>query len=327
MKTILEHIKTGQFKNYYLLYGEERVLILQYRDRLKQAICPDGDDMNIVRFSGKNIDIQEVADLANTLPFFSEHRLIIIEDSGWFASSNDFTKYIQEFPDTSYFVFVEQNVDKRNKLYKEVDKAGYTSEFTKPKPGDLTVKIVSDCKKAGRQITQDAVEYIIDNAGFSYGFVCMELDKLLNYTEGQTSITLQDVQAICSYQAEDKIFAMIDAIGNMNQKRAVDLYHDLIFLRKPVNQIMYNLIRMVNILLQICEMQKTGTGVPEMAKHLGLKEGVVYKYLGQLKNYDYDRLRRMLDAGQEVEVGIRRGKYSEEVGLELLIMDYSMPES
>ncbi len=38
MQRINEDIKSGQFRQIYLLYGEEAYLRKQYRDRLKDAI-------------------------------------------------------------------------------------------------------------------------------------------------------------------------------------------------------------------------------------------------------------------------------------------------
>ena len=38
--------KNGSFARVYLLYGEETYLRLQYRDKLKKALIPDGDTMN-----------------------------------------------------------------------------------------------------------------------------------------------------------------------------------------------------------------------------------------------------------------------------------------
>ena len=46
MQRINEDIKTGQLKQVYLLYGEEAYLRKQYKDRLKKALCADGDTMN-----------------------------------------------------------------------------------------------------------------------------------------------------------------------------------------------------------------------------------------------------------------------------------------
>ena len=50
MKTIDEHIKTGQFQNAYLLFGDEDYLKKQYRDNLIKALLPEGDTMNFAKF-------------------------------------------------------------------------------------------------------------------------------------------------------------------------------------------------------------------------------------------------------------------------------------
>ena len=65
MKSLNEDLKTGQFKQIYLLYGEESYLKRQYRERLVRAMIPEGDTMNYAVYEGKNIDIKEVIDLAD----------------------------------------------------------------------------------------------------------------------------------------------------------------------------------------------------------------------------------------------------------------------
>ena len=119
MKRIAQDIKSGQFSNVYLLYGEEAYLRKQYRDNLKKALVTEEDTMNCNLFSGKEINENEVIDLAETMPFFAERRVIIIENSGWLKSGEDrMVDLIKNLPDTTYIVFVESEVDKRSKLYK-----------------------------------------------------------------------------------------------------------------------------------------------------------------------------------------------------------------
>ena len=77
MKTLNEHLKTKTFKNVYLLYGDEAYLRNQYRDKLKKAMINEGDTMNFSCFEGKGIDEKELTAMADTVPFFSDYRLII----------------------------------------------------------------------------------------------------------------------------------------------------------------------------------------------------------------------------------------------------------
>ena len=69
MKSILEDIKTQNFKQAYLLYGEEAYLKHQYKNKLKNALLPEDDTMNFSRFEGKGTEIPKVIDLAKIQDF------------------------------------------------------------------------------------------------------------------------------------------------------------------------------------------------------------------------------------------------------------------
>ena len=88
VKTLNEHMKTGQFKRSYLLYGEEAYLKKQYKEKLTKAMFPDGDTVNYAYFEGKGTEPSKLIDLAETMPFFAERRLIVVENSGFFKSSS-----------------------------------------------------------------------------------------------------------------------------------------------------------------------------------------------------------------------------------------------
>ena len=65
MITIQNDIKDNRLKNVYLLYGEERYLVLQYRDKLLNAMGATGDEMNFSRFEGNGISAGEVIDYSD----------------------------------------------------------------------------------------------------------------------------------------------------------------------------------------------------------------------------------------------------------------------
>ncbi|HBI72189.1 MAG TPA: DNA polymerase III subunit delta, partial [Lachnospiraceae bacterium] len=127
MKVIKEHIKLGSYKPFYLLYGTEEYLKKLYRDKLKDAILGDTDGMNYSYFEGKEIDLKKVTEVVQTLPFFSDRRLVIIENSGLFKSQNELSTMLSGMPDSTIVIFVETEIDKRNKLYKLVKDRGTVS--------------------------------------------------------------------------------------------------------------------------------------------------------------------------------------------------------
>lgn len=160
MKSLNEDLKTGQFKQIYLLYGEENYLKKQYKERFVKAMLPDGDTMNYAYYEGKGVDIKEVIDLAETLPFFAERRLLVFENTGFFKSSGaDLADYIKEMPQTTYFIFVEEEVDKRSKLYKAVKAKGHIVEL--PFQDETTLKrwILGNVKREGKQMSEASAGY------------------------------------------------------------------------------------------------------------------------------------------------------------------------
>ena len=85
MKVLAQDIKSREFKPMYLIYGEEAFLKKSYKNQMREAIAGD-DTMNSHSFEGKGLDLKEIISLADTMPFFGEKRLIVIEDSGLFKS-------------------------------------------------------------------------------------------------------------------------------------------------------------------------------------------------------------------------------------------------
>ena len=138
----------------YLLCGEEDYLRNQYRNRLKDALLNGGDTMNLSIYEGKDINQAQIIDKAEEVPFFADRRVIIIENSGLFknAGADQLADYMKECFETTYFIFNEKEVDKRNKLYKAVKDHGYVGEFQEQDETTLSRWVVSLVKKENMEI-------------------------------------------------------------------------------------------------------------------------------------------------------------------------------
>lgn len=153
MKTIDEDIRTGQFKNIYLLYGSENYLKQQYRQKLQNALAAPDDTMNISRFEGSKINPATIIDLAETLPFFADYRLIFIDGSGFFKNKCDeLADYLPVLPSTTILIFTEEEADKRGRMYKAAGKAGRAVEFARQNEQLLTRWILGRLKKEEKKL-------------------------------------------------------------------------------------------------------------------------------------------------------------------------------
>lgn len=100
MKDLIEDIRKKEFQKVYLLCGEEPYLRQLYKKKLTEAVLPEGDTMNLSVYTGKNVDPKAVIDQAETMPFFADKRLILLEDTGFFKNASpELADYIKSMPD------------------------------------------------------------------------------------------------------------------------------------------------------------------------------------------------------------------------------------
>lgn len=324
MQNIIQDIKNNSYRQIYLLYGEENYLKKVYKDKLKEAIVGKDDSINYNYFEGKNIFVKTVIDIAETLPFFAEHRLIILENSGFFKNANeDIAAYIKEVPETTILIFVEEEIDKRGKLYKYIKEHGYISEMGRQNTSKLVPWILKILKKENKKITENEMKLFLTKTGDDMENILRELEKLISYTYGREVITAQDIEQICSTQITGKIFDMITAVSEKNQRKALELYQDLLTLKEPPMRILFLISRQFNLMLQVKELQKAGCDTVSIAKQTGLQSFLVGKYAAQARKFSTEFLKQALTECVEFEEAIKTGKMEDQLSVELLILQYS----
>lgn len=324
MKSLNEDLKTGQFKQIYLLYGEESYLKKQYKDKLTKAMIPEGDTMNYAYYEGKGINVKEVIDLSETMPFFGERRLIVIENSGFFKNASpELAEYMKDIPETTNFIFVESEIDKRGKLYKAVKDRGRVVELSKQDEHTLLRWIFGNIKKEGKKTTESTVRYLLSKCGTDMENLQKEMEKLFCYTLEKDVIEIADIEEICTTQITNQIFEMVSAVAEKKQKKALDLYYDLLALKEPPMRILYLLSRQFRLLMEVKGLAENGYGKKDIAATAGLHPYVAGKYIEQAKAFRMKELRGILEESVEIEEGVKTGLLGDVLGVELFIVKYS----
>lgn len=324
VKNLQEDIKTGKFKNAYLLFGEEAYLKIQYKEKLIHALNPDDDTMNFTKYEGKGIEVREMIDLCETMPFFADHRVVLVENSGFFKNKCDeLADYMKTLPDYLRLVFVEEEVDKRSRMYKAVKACGSIGEFKQQDEKTLMRWAAGILGKNGRKITQRDVELLLSMTGTDMGNLRMELEKLISYTEGREVVTGEDIRAVCTTQTTNKIFDMVRAVTEKNQKRALDLYYDLLMLREPPMRILFLLAKQFRQICLTKKLSEEGLSQTEIASKLGVPSFVVRNLESCARAYTVEELENAVRDFVDAEEAVKTGTLGDVLSVELLIVKYS----
>ena len=330
MRSIDNDIANANYRHLYLLFGSEHYLIRGYRDKLLSGlnVTKEEGDMNFTWIRNRSITVPELIQQADTMPFFADVRVILVENSGFFKGSSkaneELAEYFKQIPETTILIFTEQDVDKRGKVYKSAAKAGCTEEMEMPTEKELMAWIGGRLKEAGLGMKTAAWQEFYKRCQSSMDLMDQESQKLIAYCLNRGGIEQEDVEAICVNSAESKVFDLIDAMASRNGKRAMRVYQDMLLLDEPPMAILALIVRQFRQLHSLMEMEQQRLR-PEREKELLHQKSdyVLRKLKGYLRNFKKSEIEEVLRQAAENEAAFKSGRLDEKMSVELLILSFT----
>lgn len=232
-------IKSGNFKNLYFLFGEEKYLINYYTDKIVSKILGNNiNDFNFQTFSSLE-DINELEVSVEALPLMSSIKCVKIVDLDIENLSQDnfkkFKELISNLPETTILIIsqtnIEINLKKSSKwvsLLKLLSKHGDVLELKKLSKIALCKQIICWIKKLSSEISQQNAEMLINYAGENLVDLKIEIEKLCAFCLGR-EITAQDIEMLVSKKLEANIFELSKAIANKDTAKALNILNVLFY--------------------------------------------------------------------------------------------------
>ena len=135
------------------------------------------------------------------------------------------------------------------------------------------------------------------------------------------TIDIDDVEAVCTTQLTNKIFAMMDFIVSGKKTEALNIYRDLVIAKESPAKILALLSRHYNILAQIKDMPRESD--INIAKNLSVPSFAVKKYKSQAGLYNKQDILKCLQACANTETDFKTGQIQAQLAIEILIIQLS----
>ncbi len=287
-------LRKGIQKHVYLLSGEERYYIDRAKDRLLALLFPSGNgrEAGLERITG-DIGTTELIGRLETVPFFSDKNVILLENTNLFKEKKSGTKSEDEkrsvradktaerlterlvhMPEDSFIIFVTKDKpDKRRKLYKAVEEAGLVLEADAVRSWSINDWLQGKLQSMNRTLDREAQAYFLNAVSMmqqiSLGFLEQEFDKLALYS-GERRITKQELAGVFSGLPEVSLFALMDAISEKNVRQALALLERQLSDGTYAPLVLSLLVRHVRQLWQARALMAQGIRGKELAKPLEL---------------------------------------------------------
>jgi DNA polymerase-3 subunit delta len=158
----------------------------------------------------------------------------------------------QGLPQDLTLIFtVAGSLDKRLRLFKLIDRIGFTLEFP-PLKSDRDVADFVQLKLAGERVRIDpeALHELTLRLGLEAQLLANELNKLVTYVAERRHITRADVVAAVAPTAELSVFELVDAVAERKTAAALEQLDGMLLQHAQPFLILGMLMRQFRLLLQ-----------------------------------------------------------------------------
>ena len=308
----------------YLLYGEDEYLRNEYLKKIKKEFGEIQLGINYVQVDENNVS--NIISNIETPAFGFPSKLIIAKDTGLFKKKNALADTLSDYLKTANLegvelVFVEIAPEK-NSLFNTISKIGEVKEFKEQKLPQLIAKVKSIAKAYNVDIAENVASYFIECVGTNMSDIINELRKLIEYAGNGGTIVKKDIDALSIKKSESIIFDLTDNLGRKKISEAIEVLHNLIYAKEPIQRILimlYNHFKKLYIIKLAVEENKN------VAQSLKLKPNqafLVGKYQAQAKYFSKEELRSLLEELMKIDSSSKSGGIEINVGLETVLCKY-----
>ena len=336
IENLEKELKNKTLQSLYLLYGEELFLLETSLKKIKTLFGECIKGINFITIDETNVN-ELISDI-ETPAFGYEKKLIVARNTGLFKKEGkrknaELTKlkekiesYIQNnikmINESIVLVWIEEEVDSKQKLYTTMDKLGVVCKFDFQKPIQIEKRIKAICNGYHVQIEDGTLKYFIECCGTNMQDLINEIRKLIEYAGENGKIQKEDIDILSIKKLESIIFDLTDNLGKKEITKALEVLTNLIYAKEPIQKI---LITLYNHFKKLYFTKLAVKENKDVINRLNLKPNqtfLVNKYKTQAKYFQEKELKEILQGLRDLDYQYKNGLIDLQIGLESILCRY-----
>ncbi|MGV0168654.1 DNA polymerase III subunit delta [Furfurilactobacillus sp. WILCCON 0119] len=285
VQALKKALLNGDKQPLYLVLGTENYLLNEVRDAFKAVIPAEQAEMNVGSYDMEQTPVAVALDDAMSMPFFGDHRLVLIDKPGFLTGETSRSKvdhdldallhYIQHPEPTTIFVIMApyEKLDGRKKIVKVLKKAAVTIETAPLTEQAARQAVIDQAATDQYQLADDALNLLVQRTNADLSLMMSNLTKLELFAVQSKVIDREAVSGLVPQSLADNVFDLVTAVLKRQVPTAVMLYHDLLATGEEPLRINAVLVGQFRLLLQV-----------KVLASRGLSQGTL---AGQLKVHPY----------------------------------------
>lgn len=330
-----KRLNEQKLSSMYLFWGEEKYILDNCVKKITKLFGETVKGINYITIDESNV--QEIISDIETPAFGFEKKLIVARNTGLFkkegrkknieteklkekieAYIND---NIEEINESVVLVFIEEEADK-GKLLDVIDKNGIICKFDEQKPLELQKRLKTICDMYKVNIDTGTLQYFIECCGTNMQVLINEIRKLIEYVGTNGTIKRDDIDKLSIRQIESIIFDLTDSLGQKNVSKALEVLHNLIYTKEPIQKILITLYNHFKKLYIVKLCVKYNKDVVSSLKLKPNQTFLVNKYKNQSKLFTEENLETIINELIDLDYKYKIGLIDIDIGLEAILCAY-----
>ncbi len=317
-------LSRGTFPSVMLFEGEEEHLKQSALRALQEKLLPQGlEDLNRTLLDAPETD--QIIAAAETLPFMSERRLIIVRDHpaliGRAEVDDRLTDYLHSVPASAILLFYcTRKPDARKKLYVAIKKLNGIVVFSPLRDRELTTFVTSAFRELGKECDERTADFLVFTCGSDTGLLLTEIAKVASHAGDALSIHPDSVRAVATPSAECTVFQMVDAVVSGQSSRAFLLMRNQLLAGTDRMYMLSMLLRQFRLLQHIKIMQYEKRSAAEIRSALGVPPFAADQYVRQASGWTNGQVKKAVNLCFDTEYGVKSGRLNQEGALEAVML-------
>lgn len=318
-----DQLQSPNFGSLVFLMGEEPYLIDQALKQIEMTKVDESmRDFNFTSYHATDAQLEKVRDNIETLPSFSNQRVIFLKDvhelsdSDWATLESILTNPVS----STLLVMTAAKFDKRKKIFKIISDNSVCVEFKKLYDNQIPSWISYICGQQGLQISDEATHLLHRNVGSHLQEIESEVIKLKSFISPRTRVEIDDVKNAVSKTREENIFQWTEAVASRDRVRALESLVTLLDQGQNEVGVVTLMARHVRLLMKVKKGQELGYAGSKLAQYAQVSPYFLAGYVKQSGLWSARQLEQLLLTLNETDLALKTSPVSAPLWLENMVL-------
>lgn len=315
-------LKKGKIDPVYFFYGQEEFLIRESIDKIKADFL--GQEANKFQshyLYGDEVSIDELIQLASTLPFGKSKRVISYQLSNRLKAADKdlMMRYVDHPAKDTILNLIAVEMDISPAMLKHFKEKAIVVRFYPLFKNQIPDWIKKYAARIGIQISHGAAQLMEEFIGSDLSLLSNELQRIALYVHPRKKIDIKEVEEVVGHA---KIFSIFELTKSLGEKRVGQSFRILQQLL-DVGQLPVGIIALIahhfRRLNTVKDLISQGKPQTEIARNIGIPPTFLNEFLQQLQLFSLSEIRTIFDCLLEADLQLKSSALSQDIVLESLI--------